>query len=97
MARLINGQATIELDPRFLESVTMNEYLPPFIQITPAGPCQGLYVSQESETGFRVSELRDGKSNIKFYWRVEAYRRGLEGAEFISPSDYQHIKSTKKK
>jgi hypothetical protein len=46
--------------------------------LTPKGDCEGLYVAQKTATGFQVRELRSGKSNIAFDYRVVAKRRGYE-------------------
>lgn len=82
MAQLINGSATVELDPRFLDMATINRSIPFFVQLTPADDCNGLFVSGQTLTTFSVSELKEGKSNTPFYWRVEAMKRGFEGESY---------------
>ncbi len=93
MSQLENGEAFIELDPQFLYLVSSNENAPLYIQLTPAGDCNGLYVNMKTETGFVVRELKRGTSNTPFYWRVEVVKRGLEGLKYISPEDYKEIKA----
>ena len=75
--RLINGEATINLDPVFLETVVINDENPMLVQITLTDDCNGVYV-KEHLTSFTVKELRGGKSNATFNWEVAAKRRGYE-------------------
>jgi len=46
--------------------------------LTPKGDCEGLYVSNESASGFEVHELRNGHSSIGFDYRIMARRSGYE-------------------
>ena len=46
--------------------------------LTPKGDCEGLYVSNETPTGFEVHELHNGHSNIAFDYRIMAKRKGYE-------------------
>ncbi len=75
--RLTRGRAHIELDPLFLETVTINTQYPMkvFVQLT--GDCRGIYVVK-GQTGFDVAELEGGTSNVSFDYRVVAKRRDFE-------------------
>jgi hypothetical protein len=73
---LNNGVATIEIDPTFSQTVSLDVSYHVFL--TPNGDCEGLYVAQKSATGFEVRELRAGKSNVAFDYRIVAKRKGLE-------------------
>jgi hypothetical protein len=46
--------------------------------LTPKGNCRGLYVTKETSRGFEVRELRGGKSNVQFDYRIVARRKGFE-------------------
>ncbi len=75
--QLVNGKAHIELDPMFLETVTINNSNPMKVFVQLEGDCNGVYVAKGT-TGFDVNELRGGTSNTAFSYRVVAKRRGYE-------------------
>jgi hypothetical protein len=73
---LVNGAATVALDPIFTQTVnTQIEY---HVFLTPKGDSEGLYVSHETREGFEVHEQRGGHSNIAFDYRIVAKRVGYE-------------------
>jgi hypothetical protein len=76
--QLLNGRAHIELDPLFLETVTINAQHPMkvFVQVEDEN-CKGTAVKR-GITGFDVIELNGGMSNAFFSYRVVAKRRGYE-------------------
>jgi hypothetical protein len=83
--QLKNGQVTIELDPIFLETITVDEEHPLTVYVTPTSECKGLYVAQTTNSSFTVKELCNGKSNATFDWEVGGKRKGFENerlAEF---------------
>jgi hypothetical protein len=73
---LREGVAQITLDPTF--ALTVNTGSSYHVFLTPKGDCEGLYVTNETAMGFQVRELRGGKSNIAFDYRIVAKRRGYE-------------------
>lgn len=75
--RLTNGFCHVELDPLFLETVTITEENTIFVFLQEEGECQGLFVTP-GLTGFDVQEKTDGASDIVFSYRVVARRRGYE-------------------
>ena len=75
---LVNGAATINLAPDFAETVSGSASYHVFL--TPGGDCEGLYVSNRAATSFEVRELKNGKSNVPFDYRIVAHRRGFEAA-----------------
>jgi len=75
--RLTNGRAHIELDPLFLNTVTINQSNPMKVFIQLNDDCYGTYV-KTSSTGFDVYELQKGTSDASFTYRVVAKRRGYE-------------------
>ncbi len=77
-SKLINGVITIDLDPIFLETVTLNKNNKMLIQITPTSDCNGIFVSEKYNTNFTVKELMNGTSNATFDWEVAAKRKGYE-------------------
>ncbi len=74
---LANGEALVQLDPMFLETVTIDEAHPMRVFVTPRGPTSGLWVETYPEY-FVVHENSGGASNVAFDWRVVGKRRGLE-------------------
>jgi hypothetical protein len=75
--QLINGKAHIQLDPLFLQTVTIDtkNRMRVFIQLE--ADCNGTYVTPLTN-GFDVTELKAGKSNASFSYRVMAKRKGFE-------------------
>ena len=75
--QLVNGRCHIELDPLFLETVTIDEEHPMKVFVQLKDDCNGVYV-KTYKTGFDVIELHNGKSNARFDYRVIAKRKGYE-------------------
>ena len=78
-SRLIDGRATVVLDPMFRESVVIDQNNPLKVFVTLTGPANGVWV-EKFDNGFVVHELMNGASNATFDYRVVAKRRGLEHA-----------------
>ena len=74
--QLRDGIAEVALDPTF--ALTVNAEAGYRVFLTPQGDCEGLYVANKTATGFQVHELRAGKSNAGFDYRIVAKRKGLE-------------------
>jgi hypothetical protein len=75
--QLANGRAHVELDPLFLETVTIDAANPMKVFVELGGACEGVYV-ERGTTGFDVVELRDGTSSVPFVYRVVAKRWDFE-------------------
>jgi len=75
--RLVSGRCRIELDPLFLETVTIDDENPMHVFIQQKGKCSGTYV-RPGFTGFDVIEQDEGTSDISFSYRVVAKRKGFE-------------------
>lgn len=74
--QIVQGRATVKLDPIFAETVsTQVEY---HVFLTPRGDCNGLFVANQSASGFEVRELQHGTSTIEFDYRIVAKRKGYE-------------------
>jgi len=74
--QVMNGRATIELDPTFAETVRSDEPYHVFVQ--PYGAAQ-LYVTNRTSSGFEVA-VTQGDSSTEFSYRIVAKRRGFEEA-----------------
>jgi hypothetical protein len=75
--RLVDGTAHIDLDPLFLETVSIDREHPMKVFVQLEGECNGVFVSKGT-TGFDVHELNEGRSTVPFSYRVVAKRRGYE-------------------
>ena len=84
-ATLEGGTATIELDPIFLQTVTIDDDHPMIVFVSPTGDCRGLFVAQTTARSFVVKELCGGKSNATFSWEIAAKRKGYEGVRLAQP------------
>jgi len=76
--RLFNGKAHIELDPLFLQTVTIDASHPLKVFLQLEGDCNGVYVTNKTSTGFDVKELQGGGSNVPFSYRVVCKRKYYE-------------------
>jgi hypothetical protein len=76
--QLVNGITHIELDPLFLQTVTISSQHPMkvFVQLNDEN-CKGTAVKRGT-TGFDVIELQNGTSNASFSYRIVAKRKGYE-------------------
>jgi len=72
--QLVNGKATINLDPTFSKNITVNDKHPLRVFIQLEGDCNGVFVTNKSDEGFEVVELSNGSSNAAFQWFVTGNR-----------------------
>ena len=56
----------------------MNTGVEYHVFVTPKGKCEGLYVENETASGFEVHELHDGTSSVAFDYRIVALRKNFE-------------------
>jgi hypothetical protein len=85
--QLMNGRAHIEMDPMFLQTVSIDRDNPMkvFVQLNDPD-CNGTAVVR-GQTGFDVVELMNGTGDASFSYRVVAKRRGFENARLgLMPS-----------
>jgi hypothetical protein len=75
-ARLQGGAAHVSLEALFGQ--TVNSGVEYHVFLTPKGDCRGLYVADETGSGFEVRELGGGKSSVSFDYRIVAKRKGYE-------------------
>lgn len=94
-AKLHDGQAIVQLDPIFAETVsTDNDY---HIFMTPRGDCKGLYVAHQTNNSFEVRELQSGKAAIEFDYRIVAKRKGYEQTRLAQLNDAKDTQATQPK
>ncbi|MCB0466492.1 MAG: hypothetical protein KDC78_12595 [Aequorivita sp.] len=88
--QLVNGSATIAIDPIFSKNIDVNNTRPLKVFIQLEGDCNGVYVTNKSANGFTVKELQSGRSNVAFSWHIvgnrrdDAGRNGSEGSTYAS-------------
>jgi hypothetical protein len=70
--RVMSGIASVTLDDRFLQTVDVKGGYHVFL--TPKGDCKGLYIANESATGFDVREMGGGQATVDFDYRIVAHR-----------------------
>ena len=79
--KLNNGEALIELDPLFLETVVIDETHPMRVFIQMEGESQEVYVIKGT-TSFIVKERNNGTSNAEFSYRIMAKRIHFQDHRF---------------
>ena len=72
------GKTHIELDPLFLQTVTINDQHPMKVFVQLNDDCKGVFVTNRTATGFDVIELQNGSSNARFTYRVVCKRKYFE-------------------
>jgi hypothetical protein len=77
-AKLNNGRVHIELDPKFLQTVTIDQSHPLKVFIQLADECNGVFFTNRTSTGFDVVESHGGKSDAAFCYRVVCKRKYYE-------------------
>ncbi len=72
--QLINGKCHVDLDPIFAKNIIVNDEHTLYVHVQLKGNCNGVYVCNETNSGFDVIELNNGQSNTKFTFFVSANR-----------------------
>jgi hypothetical protein len=67
-AQLVNGRASVRLNPAFAEAISARG--PYLVFITPGGDTNGIYVTNKTMQGFDVREVRGGRSTLTFDYRI---------------------------
>jgi hypothetical protein len=73
--RLVRGVTQVRLEPNFAALVNLNSLR---VFLTPYGDCNGLYVADRKQRSFEVRELKGGKSNIRFCYRIVGKRKDIK-------------------
>jgi hypothetical protein len=74
-AQLVNGQATVPIEPIFAQTVNLTEAYHVFL--TPLGDC-ALYVAAKTPASFTVKAMSGQTCSIAFDYRIVAKRLGYE-------------------
>lgn len=80
VGKLIDGKARIEIDPILAKNIFVDENHPLKVFIQLKGDCKGVYVIDESTSGFTVKELQGGTSNVSFNYQIVASRADRKDA-----------------
>lgn len=75
--KLENGIARITIDPILAKNIFVDTKHPLKVFIQLEGDCNGVFVTNKSENGFTVTELKNGKSNTEFSWQIVATRADM--------------------
>lgn len=81
--QLLNGEATVEIDPIFLECIEPDTDLTPWQIWVDCYGENGVCVSEIGETYFKIKERNGGLSNNKVVWRLEATRKNYAGIRLM--------------
>lgn len=87
-AQLVNGEATVKLDPIYLECIEPDTELTPWLFKTEVyGLGEDIRVIEWGDNYFKVKECNGGTSNRKFGWWHEAIRSGYAGFRLMEVTD----------
>jgi len=75
VGQLINGAASIAIDPIFTKNIVVDQNHPLKVFIQLEGDCNGVYVTNKTANGFTVKELKNGNSTVSFSWHIVANRK----------------------
>ncbi len=87
-ATLESGRSEVTLDADFSHLTNTYHY---HVFLTPYGDSKGLYVESRSPESFVVREQQDGKSTLRFSYRVVAKRGDVEVPRFKRVDQPQEI------
>ncbi len=90
--KLENGKAHVNLDKVFSGNILVDEKHPLHVFIQLYGDCKGVYVSNSNQTGFDVSELQNGLSNVEFGWFVTGTREDEKDEKGNIISNYSNVR-----
>ena len=74
-AKVIEGQARVELDGDFAAMVDTDDY---HVFVTPEGESNGLYVSEKTPRDFEVREQGEGTGTLAFSYRIVVKPKDVE-------------------
>jgi hypothetical protein len=87
-AQLVNGTATVTIDPVFAQTVDLSQ--PYQVFPSPNGNCS-LYVSQKTSTSFSVASIDGKPCSISFDYRIIAVRKGYTDTRLESAQDPEQV------
>lgn len=80
VGQLVNGEVRIEIDPILAKNIFVDEKHPLKVFVQLKGDCKGVFVTNETATGFTVKELQGGTSNVAFSYQIVANRADRKDA-----------------
>ncbi len=83
--QLVNGKAHISVDPKFLQTVTVDAQNPMMVFVQVLGNCNGVYVTNETPTTFDGVERKNGTSNVSFFYRIVCKRKYFSNLHMSTP------------
>ncbi len=92
IGNLSNGEAVITLDKILSASMKIDEKHPLKVFIQLEGNCNGVYVTEKSQVGFKVKELNNGKSNVSFSWHIVGSRADSKDANGNVNSEFENLR-----
>lgn len=92
IGKLENGTAYIELDKIVSKSLKVDQKHPLKVFIQLEGECNGVYVTEKSEKGFKVKELNNGTSSVNFSWHIIGNRADAVDSNGRITSYYQDLR-----
>lgn len=78
--KLMNGAATIKIDPLLSRNIFVDENHPLKVFIQLEGDCNGVFVTNKTSESFTVKELQNGNSNTSFSWQLIATRADVKNS-----------------
>lgn len=92
VSKLVNGEAYITLDKILASSMKIDDKHPLKVFIQLEGDCNGVFVTDKSNTGFRVKELNRGKSNVSFSWHIVGSRADSVDENGNISSEFENLR-----
>lgn len=92
VAKLNNGEAFITLDKILAASMKIDEKHPLKVFIQLEGDCNGVFVTDKSNVGFRVKELNKGNSNVSFSWHIVGSRADSKDENGDINSEFENLR-----
>jgi hypothetical protein len=92
VSKLSNGEAYIVLDKILASSMKIDEKHPLKVFIQLEGDCNGVFVTDKSNNGFRVKELNKGKSNVSFSWHIVGSRADSKDENGNINSEFENLR-----
>lgn len=89
-AQLVNGEATVQLDPAFAHSIDGRQAYQ--VMLTPDGDTKGLFIASKSPTSFIVREVQSGRSTISFDYHIYGQALGQAGHRMVEMTQGQALR-----
>lgn len=80
-AQMVNGMATVQLDPAFAHSIDGHQAYQ--VMLTPDGDTKGLFIASKSPTSFVVREVQGGRSTLSFDYHIYGQALGQAGRRMV--------------